>query len=398
MAACTWTNAMKPDPLVITAIRHWLIYIPFDSPIVWGSGKRAGSTRLVVEVTTAGGIKGYGETISLLDFVPVVLEKVVVPLALGRRVSETERLHRHVMGAGYYHHERAVVMALTAVEMAMWDALGRHADLPLHQLWGGAYRSEIEVSAYLFVADPKACGEMAKKFADDGYGTFKVKIGHDAASDVALVESVRKAIGPKAPLRADVNGAWMPGTARTVLEKLKPYDLAYIEQPLVLHDLIGHAALRKAQSIPVALDESAYTLGDIGNIVRMEAADIILLDPHEQGGLWQCIKGGGIAESAGLPVTLHSGGELGFSQAAYLHLAASIPNMSIAIDTEYYYHTDDVITSPFRAENGRMKVPTGPGLGVEPDLEKLENFRSSKVIGAYLDPDRPDWFPEKPKY
>ena len=140
---------MKTDPLVITAIRHWLIYIPFDNPIVWGSGKRAGSTRLVVEVTTAGGVKGYGETISLLDFVPVVLEKVVVPLALGRRVSDTERLHRHVMGAGYYHHERAVVMALTAVEMAMWDALGRHAGLPLHQLWGGAYRSEIEVSAYL---------------------------------------------------------------------------------------------------------------------------------------------------------------------------------------------------------------------------------------------------------
>ncbi|MET0745845.1 MAG: mandelate racemase/muconate lactonizing enzyme family protein, partial [Microvirga sp.] len=324
---------MHPSPLTITQVRHWLIYIPFESPIVWGSGKRAGSTRLVAEVTTAGGIKGYGETIALLDFVPTVLEKVVAPLALGRSVADVEMLHRHVLGAGYYHHERAAVMALAAVEMAMWDALGRHAGLPLHALWGGAYRSEIELSAYLFVADPTGCAEMAKRFLDQGYTTFKLKIGHDPDSDLRLVEAVRRTIGDAIPLRADVNGAWTPGTARRLLDKLKAFDLAYIEQPLVLHDLLGHAELRQVQSTPVALDESAYTLGDVGNIVRMGAADVILLDPHEEGGLWQCIKAAGIAESAGLPVTLHSGGELGLSQAAYLHLAAAIPNMSIAIDT-----------------------------------------------------------------
>ena len=386
------------NPLTITHVRHWLIYIPFESPIVWGSGKRPGSTRLVAEVTTAGGIKGYGETIALLDFVPTVFEKVVAPLALGRSVADVETLHRHVLGAGYYHHERAAVMALAALEMAMWDALGRHAGLPLHALWGGAYRSEIELSAYLFVAEPAGCAEMAKRFLDQGFTTFKLKIGHDPDSDLRLVEAVRRTIGDAIPLRADVNGAWTPGTARRQLDKLKAFDLAYIEQPLVLHDLLGHAELRQVQSTPVALDESAYTLGDIGNIVRMGAADVILLDPHEEGGLWQCIKAAGIAEAAGLPVTLHSGGELGLSQAAYLHLAAAIPNLPIAIDTEYYYHVDDIIPVPHAIAHGRLPVPTGPGLGVTPDLARLDALTTTTVIGAYLDSDRPGWFSEKPKY
>ncbi|MET0742836.1 MAG: enolase C-terminal domain-like protein, partial [Microvirga sp.] len=109
-------------------------------------------------------------------------------------------------------------------------------------------------------------------------------------------------------------------------------------------------------------------------------------------------KAAGIAESAGLPVTLHSGGELGLSQAAYLHLAAAIPNMSIAIDTEYYYHVGDIIPVPHEITHGRLPVPTGPGLGVTPDLARLDALTTTRVIGAYLDPDRPGWFAEKPKY
>ena len=92
-------------------------------------------------------------------------------------------------------------MALAAVEMAMWDALGKHARLPLHALLGGAYRREIELAAYLFVADPEPCAETAARFRDEGYTTFKVKIGHDEKSDIALMEAVRGVVGD-APLRS----------------------------------------------------------------------------------------------------------------------------------------------------------------------------------------------------
>jgi len=289
------------------------------------------------------------------------------------------------------------VMAMAAVEMAMWDALGRSSGLPLHELWGGAYRQRVEVAAYLFGTDAQALKQSAQRFMDQGYRSFKVKIGMTAESDVSNVTAMREVVG-NLPLRADVNGAWTPGTARRMLEKLKAYDLQYIEQPLELDDLQGHAELRRVQPVPVALDESAYTLADVGNIVRSAAADVILLDPHEIGGLWQTIKAAAIAESVGIPVTLHSGGELGFSQAAYVHLAASIPNMTIAIDSERSYLSDDVVQEPPRLVDGEFCLPLEPGLGVSPDFSRIERYQTPRIEGAYLDASRPGWFSVKPAY
>ena len=113
----------------------------------------------------------------------------------------------------------------------------------------------------------------------------------------------------------------------------------------------------------MALDESAYTLADVGNIVRMGAADVVLLDPHEAGGLWQVVKQAAICEVGRHPVTLHSGGELALSQAAYVHLAASIPNMTLAIDTERDYLAADIAPDAPRLSGGRFSVPDAPGLG-----------------------------------
>jgi glucarate dehydratase len=183
-----------------------------------------------------------------------------------------------------------------------------------------------------------------------------------------------------------------------MLERLRPYDLQYIEQPLELDDLQGHADLRRMQPVPVALDESAYTLADVGNIVRAGAADVILLDPHEIGGLWQTIKAAAVAESVGIPVTLHSGGELGFSQAAYVHLAASIPNLSISIDSERAYLSGDVVQAPPPLVDGAFAVPQDSGLGVAADLERIAHHAVDRIQGAYLDASRPGWFSTKPAY
>jgi L-alanine-DL-glutamate epimerase-like enolase superfamily enzyme len=359
---------------------------------------RSGVTRLVARITTETGATGWGETICLLDAIPAVLDALVIPAALGRTVDQAEALHRHVLGGGYYHHKRAAVMAICAVEMAMWDTFARICGQPLHRLWGGRWRERVEVSAYLFVNDPARVADDARAFAAKGYRTFKLKIGVDERSDITLSRAVREAIGPDAPLRLDVNGAWTPGTAKRQCLKLAEFDPTYIEQPLELDDLAGHALLRRSQPVPIALDESAYTLADIGNIVRAEAADVILLDPHEAGGLWQCVKAAAIAESVGIPVTLHCGGELGLSQAAYLHLAASIPNMTLAIDNETEYLGGNIVSTPPSIEDGAMDVPTASGLGVEVDIAALEHYRVDAIAGAYLDPRRPGWFPVKPAY
>ena len=148
----------------------------------------------------------------------------------------------------------------------------------------------------------------------------------------------------------------------------------------------------------MALDESAYTLADVANIVRAEAADVVLLDPHEAGGLWPVVKQAAICEGVGIPVTLHSGGELGLSQAAYLHLAASIPNMTIALDTERAHLAADIVRESFVLEDGCFAVPTAPGLGMTVDEARVERHAVTRIEGAYLDDRRPGWFPVKPAY
>ena len=112
------------NPAVVS-IRHWLVRMPFAEDILWGSGRRTGLTRLVVRIITDGGVEA-GARRSACSTPSPPCWNVVLPIALGYRVADVEPLHRHVLGAGYYHHKRAAVMAIAAVEMAMWDALGKH--------------------------------------------------------------------------------------------------------------------------------------------------------------------------------------------------------------------------------------------------------------------------------
>lgn len=380
----------------IQRVWHGMVCAPFRETIEWGSGKRSGTTRLIVRIDTDGGITGWGEAQCLIPSTPAVMAHVA-DIAVGLEVSDVERLHRHVLGAGYYHHQRAAVFAIAALEMAMWDAFGKACGQPLWRLWGGRWRDRVAASAYVFHADPARLAPAIGGFLDAGFETFKVKIGFDADSDLALAETARDLIGTR-PLRLDVNGAWTPGTARAQLARLAPLHPAYVEQPLEMSDIPGHALLRQSQPIPIALDESAYTLTDVGRIVAAGAADVLLIDPHQAGGMWQVLKAAAIAEASGIPVSLHSGGELALSQAAYLHLAASIPNMTLAIDTERTYLGADIAHDPPTLADGSFAVPEAPGLGVEVDEALVEALAVDRIRGAYLDPAKPGWFPVKPAY
>ncbi len=373
-----------------------MVCAPFRETIEWGSGKRSGTTRLIVRIDTDGGITGWGEAQCLIPSTPAVMADVA-EIAIGHEISDVERLHRHVLGAGYYHHQRAAVFAIAALEMAMWDAFGKACGQPLWRLWGGRWRDRVAASAYVFHADPARLAPAIGGLLDAGFETFKVKIGFDADSDLALAETARKLIGAR-PLRLDVNGAWTPGIARAQLSRLAPLRPAYVEQPLEMSDISGHVLLRQSQPIPIALDETAYTLTDVGRIVAAGAADVLLLDPHQAGGMWQVLKAAAIAEASGIPVSLHSGGELALSQAAYLHLAASIPNMTLAIDTERTYLGADIAHDPPILADGSFAVPEAPGLGVEVDEALVEALAVDRIQGAYLDPARPGWFPVKPAY
>jgi glucarate dehydratase len=383
----------------ITRIEFDKIYVPFLQEVHWSAGTRPGITRLVVRVHTEGGTVGLGETICLLEFIEPVLAKTVIPLSIGEDACNIERLAKKLEGAGYYHHKRALVMALCAVEMACWDIVGKEAGLPLHRLWGGMFREEVPLVAYLQSPAVDQIAAEAATLVERGFGTVKVKLGLDEQRDIELVRAVRQAVGPKVKIRGDVNGAWTIGTAKRQLRKLEPLDLEYVEQPLPLEDLRGHAHLRQTCGIPIALDESAYTLQDVHAIIAAEAADVVLLDPHEAGGLLAARKQAALCEAAGIPVTLHSGGELGISMAAYLHFACTVPNLMLAIDAQYPNMSADIITERLVETGGNMRPPTGPGIGVDLAASAaLDRRRTSSIANPYLDPSRPAWFARKPAY
>ena len=382
----------------IAKIEVQRVFVPFHHVVEWSAGKRPGTTRLIVQLHTEDGMVGIGETICLLEFVEPVLRQTIIPLAIGENAFNIERITKKIEGAGYYHHKRAMVAALAGLEIALWDVVAKYAGQPLCNLWGGAFRERVPAVAYLQSNDPDHLAAEAQAFVAKGFGTIKLKIGMGLESDINLVKVVREAAGPNIRIRADVNGAWTIGTAKSQLRKLEPFDLEYVEQPLPLEDLAGHAFLRQMTCIPIALDESAYTLQDVMAIIRQNAADVILLDPHEAGGLLAARKAAAVAESAGIPVTIHSGAELGISQSANLHLAMSIPNMLSAIDSMYHNQSDDVIDDPFVYDCGTLRAPAGIGLGVRIDPDKLRSLATGVIANPYLNPDRPDWFPTKPQY
>ena len=233
------------SPTKITRIEYQKVFVPFHRAAEWGAGKRPGTTRLIVQVHTADGTVGVGETICLWEFVEPVLARTIIPLILREDACDIERLCKKVEGAGYYHHQRALVAALCGVEMALWDIVGKQAGMPLHKLWGGGYRRQIPLVGYVQAKQPEDAAEAATRFVAEGYQTIKVKIGMTPASDLAIVRATREAIGRAVKLRADVNGAWTIGTAKRMLRELEAFDLEYVEQPLQMDDLRGHAELRR---------------------------------------------------------------------------------------------------------------------------------------------------------
>ena len=380
----------------IVEISHWMVRAPFSIPVEWGSGVRTGSTRLICRIRTDQDDVGWGETQCLIDSTPAAFQKAA-RLAEGFDIRNAEGFHRLVLGAGYYHHARAAVYGIAAIEMAMWDALGHATGQPLWALWGGLWRTEVRATGYVFASDPAEARRQLKFHADRGHTAFKVKIGMDADSDLRLAEVARTEVG-HADVRLDVNGAWTRPTARRQLARLAQFTPDWIEQPLELSDLRGAAELRRSQAIPIVADESAYLITEVANLIEAGAADAVLLDPHQAGGLWQCIKAAALCETRGIPVGLHSGGELAISQAAYLHLAASIPNLSLPIDTEQAWLGADISPNPPVLADGGFEVPDGPGLGVSVDPQLIDRIRVDAIDGAYLDAGRPGWFPTKPSY
>jgi len=268
-----------------------------------------------------------------------------------------------------------------ALEMALWDILGKVAGLPLYQLLGGAVRDYVPTKFSVSGVEPAQAAEIASWAVDQGFRTMKVKVGLDPDGDVARVRAVREAVGPDIRLGVDANGGWTSQIAIQTIHRLLAYDIYFAEQPVADLDINWLADVRSQIPIPVMADESVYNAQDAFAIARANAADVLSLYVGK-GGIGPARATAAVAAAAGLVCTIGSNLELGIGNAAMIHLGMA----TATIDAERFpcdilspfYYESDLLTEPLPIHAGRAEPPTGPGLGIALDDALVERYRSDR--------------------
>jgi L-alanine-DL-glutamate epimerase-like enolase superfamily enzyme len=322
-----------------------------------------GGRGLIVKVETDAGLVGWGEGDGRFE---TDVNKVLA----GRHAADIESALALMAKAGV---GRA---PMSGVEMALWDLLGKQAGLPVCQLLGGVVRNEIDFCACMGLKKPSESAETAKIYMDRwGFRFIKTKAGNDVNQDFAIAEAIQKAVGDAAILRPDANCGYTPEQAEPLLRRLKDIGVRYYEDPCSSAHLDALIRFRKEIGMGILVNMGVGTSDSVRSLLVNEAADILMPDTPAAGGMLPVKKVAAVAEAYGVPCLMHCSHDLGLKTAAITHVAASTPNFSGPNDTCYHGLTDDILAEPLKFENGKIRVPMGPGLGVEVDEAKIERYR-----------------------
>jgi O-succinylbenzoate synthase len=267
-------------------------------------------------------------------------------------------------------------MAKAALETAILDAQLKDKGISLAQ-YLGATKTKVECGVSVGIANNlDELVEEVKSYVDAGYRRIKLKI--EPGWDYEAVKTIRQ-IYPDIPLQVDANQAYSRSDGK-LLAKLDEFNLLLIEQPLDEHDILGHALLAKEVKTPICLDESIISLQSAQDALALEATTVINIKPGRVGGYIESKKIHDLCLDKKIPVWCGGMLETGIGRAANLALAA-LPGFTLPGDTSAssrYFKQD--ITTPFVMDDGYLTVPTGPGIGVEPDLDFLDEITTAKEL------------------
>ena len=290
----------------ISEIRLRPLALPFKQPYHWAGRVDYGAVNILVEVETDAGIIGYGETTASrpVDSQLTMLEGVI-PLMLGESPYDVERLvHQARFLGSFNHNARIANLTLAGFEMALWDIIGKAAGRPVYQLLGGAFHDQVDYFGFIQGDTVDELANHATELAVEGFSVIYMKVGRGDERDMANVAAVRAVIGNR-KLHLDANEAWDPVTAIRMINRLAQFEPEFVEQPTPAHSLSALKHVHDSVSIPIAADQSVFTLHDVYEICSQQAADLIVLSCHEAGGLLALKKAAAVAQSAGVSLCLH---------------------------------------------------------------------------------------------
>jgi glucarate dehydratase len=394
----------------ITDIRATTVTVPLEAPLRHANGCHWGRfVRTIVEIETDEGIVGLGEMGGGGESAEALFRSLKAYL-VGRDPARMEEMRFLIANptASLYNNRTQI---LAALEFACLDICGQKWGVPVYDILGGKLQDRVPFASYLFFRFPGRDGGGETRTVDQlvaqarelkheyGFTSHKLKGGvFHPDYELECYRAVAAAL-PGDSFRFDPNGVWSTEQAIRFGQAIEDVRNDYFEDPV--YGLSGMRRVRNFVRIPLATNTIVVNFLQLASNARDTAADVVLLDTTFWGGIRQCVKAAGVCETFQLGVAVHSSGELGIQLATMLHLGAVIPNLSFSADAHYHHLLDDVIEGgKMKYENGSIAVPTGPGLGVKLNRDKLKEYAELyKRLGGYpydQDPSRPGWTPTIP--
>ena len=363
---------------------------PLSRRFGWSLAETDRRTAMLVEIVAEDGLVGWGESYGPARANAAIVEHYYKPRLIGADPLTTETIWQDLYAALRDHGQKGLaIQALSGVDIALWDLKGRVLGQPVHRLMGGPIRERVRAYATGLYSRPEGdsalyLAEEAAGYVDEGFSAVKLKVGYGVREDVRNARAVREAIGPDVALMMDANHAYDATAAIELGRRVAELEIGWFEEPVPPEDLRGYEEVRRGQPIPVAGGECEFTRFGFRELLSRRCVDIAQPDTCAAGGLSECKKIADMANAFGIRYVPHVWGT-GVALAASLQLLAVLPhNPPCRFPTEPLLEFDRtehairqaVLREPLEHEQGWVRVPTGPGLGIEIDRSALDRFRA----------------------
>lgn len=306
-----------------------------------------------------------------MESIASTLERFIAPRLLGK-----DPLQLHFLLSIVDAALARVTCVKEGVDLALHDLAAKLLGVPVYVLLGGAFCDRISVASEIGIASPEEMAANALRLRELGFHVIKVKGSADVRADIVRVQAVKEAVGSSVVLRLDPNAAWTTIDAIWAMRQLEACELQLLEQPISGGDYQGMAHIRSKIGVPLMADEGIWSPQDVLRIRQVGAADIINIKIAKSCGLARGKQIQTVADAAGLLSIVGTEIEPGFSIAAKLHLAASFPRHDLACEfTELSLLKRNVLSWKPEIIEGAIRVPQGPGLGVELDQDEFDACR-----------------------
>jgi D-galactarolactone cycloisomerase len=355
--------------------------IPTEGQVFSRSGVRNSRSATLVQVETDEGINGVGSCSGNGELIEFIVANVLKPLLIGMDPTEIDAIwdKAYFRGGHKEFGTRGIgVVALSGVDIALWDILGKARGLPLYQLLGGKCRDKVPVYATaLYPEEPPKVAKRARRFAEQGFHGVKIKVGFDLDQDIRIVRKVREELGKDFVIMTDANQGYTLDVALKAADAFAECGAYWLEEPLFVEDIAGHAMLREKGKTPIAVGENLHMCYAFENFIARGAVDFIQPDVARAGGITEIRKITAMAAMHKVPVSFHTWGD-GVALAASVHLSAALEHC-IVMELDYTYNPlrEELLREPFKVSNGYLIPPEKPGLGIELNEEALGRFAFS---------------------